>query len=333
MRQRKINVLIGTLFAISGASASANDLPNLQLNLEKVTVSGLSSGGYMAVQYHLANSDWVKGIGVIGSGPYYCAQGDIGIALSQCVSKVEGEIPLALLADKATEYESNKQIPELSNLADSKVWILHGKLDTRVIEPVSNALFSQYQNWVNDENIGYVNDKLFAHHFPTLSEGSDCTTSEAPFIGNCNYDAAGELLKHLYGDLNDKSTTASGTLHTFNQQKLGGESAETLADNGYVYVPEQCTTDACDLHISFHGCNQYAGAIGKAYASKTGLNEWADTNNMVVLYPQTKKSLFMPLNPQGCWDWWGYTDEKYATKDAEQISAITNMVNSLNQTQ
>ena len=31
---------------------------------------------------------------------------------------------------------------------------------------------------------------------------------------------------------------------------------------------------------------------------------WADTNTLIVLFPQTATT---PLNPQGCWDWWGYT--------------------------
>ena len=80
------------------------------------------------------------------------------------------------------------------------------------------------------------------------------------------------------------------------------------------------------MHVSFHGCNQYAEAVGKAYVEQTGLNNWADSNNMVVVYPQTRKSLFMPLNPQGCWDWWGYTGEDYATRSGEQINAVRDIV-------
>ncbi|MGK0371687.1 MAG: hypothetical protein ACJAW1_001930 [Glaciecola sp.] len=50
---------------------------------------------------------------------------------------------------------------------------------------------------------------------------------------------------------------------------------------------------------------------------------------MVVLYPQVKKSMFMPLNPQGCWDWWGYTDENYANKKGPQIKAIYKVMQAL----
>jgi hypothetical protein len=51
----------------------------------------------------------------------------------------------------------------------------------------------------------------------------------------------------------------------------------------------------------------------------------------VVFYPQTKNSMFMPLNPQGCWDWWGYTGSNYATQDAPQINTVKHIAESLAQ--
>lgn len=323
--------LIGISLSLTATSIAANaaDLPSLELDLSNTTVSGLSSGGYMATQFHLANSDWVKGIGVIGTGPYYCAEGDITVALNLCVSKIGGPISVDKLSAQATEYAASNSIPPLDNLSDSKVWVLHGTRDTTVNRPAADALVEQYSQWVEKKNVVYVADMPFAHHFPTLANGQDCALSESPFIGNCQYDAAGELLQHLKGELRPRVENPKGSLQSFDQQQLGGDAAESLGDKGYVYIPEQCNSEACDLHVSFHGCNQYADAVGIAYASETGLNNWADSNNMVVLYPQTKKSLFMPLNPQGCWDWWGYTGENYATKGAMQIQAVTNMVNAL----
>jgi hypothetical protein len=40
---------------------------------------------------------------------------------------------------------------------------------------------------------------------------------------------------------------------------------------------------------------------------------------MVILYPQAKKSTLAPSNPNGCFDWWGYSDSaiskgNYVTK-------------------
>ena len=77
----------------------------------------------MATQFQLAHSDWVKGVGVIAGGPYYCAQGDITTALAQCVNKVEGEISLNALNKKAKQYEAEGKIASLNNMKDAKVWL------------------------------------------------------------------------------------------------------------------------------------------------------------------------------------------------------------------
>ncbi|GFD91133.1 depolymerase [Tenacibaculum sp. KUL152] len=309
---------------------STDPVPALSLDVSNVTVSGLSSGGYMATQFHLAHSSWVKGVGVLAAGPYFCAKGDITTALAQCVNKVEGNIDLSALSETALQYEAAGKIDSLSHLKNAKVWLFHGTQDTRVIAEVSNLLHQQYTSWTDTSNIKYINDKPMAHVFPTVSTGVNCMKAESPFIGNCDYDAAGDMLNHLIDGLNVPDKALSGKLHIIDQQKIAGSNAKTLASEGFVYVPESCAKgQACRAHISFHGCNQYADAVGDAYTTQTGINEWADDNNIVVLYPQTKKSLFMPLNPQGCWDWWGYSSSDYANKEGAQIKAVTQMLQSL----
>jgi len=52
------------------------------------------------------------------------------------------------------------------------------------------------------------------------------------------------------------------------------------------------------------------------------------------LYPQAKKSTFLPTNPNGCWDWWGYTGSlmdttTYVSKEGKQMNAIWEMVQDL----
>lgn len=310
--------------------AQANDLPKLNLDISKITVSGLSSGGYMANQFHVAHSSWVKGAGIIAAGPYYCAKNDISVALTQCVNKVSGEFDFDGINTLLNDFQQQGKIDDLDNLKQSKVWILHGKLDSRVIEPVTDALHQQYAQWVGSDNLKYINDKPFAHHFPTLKDGSECGVSEAPFVGKCDYDAAGKMLSHILDDVQPKADKMIGKLVTFNQQYLGKEPATTLADEGYLYVPETCAQgEKCEVHVSFHGCNQNADAVGDAFVANNGLNQWAESNNLVILYPQTKKSTFLPLNPQGCWDWWGYTGDDYANAKGPQLQAVENMVRGL----
>lgn len=324
-------VAAGLTLALSAATVATDDtVPPLQLNTDTVTVSGLSSGGYMANQFHMAYSDWVKGVGIIAAGPYYCGQNDITTALGQCVNKMETPVDLKALNAKAEAWAEAGKIASLDNLKDSKVWLLHGTADTRVISDVSNLLHQQYTTLVPEAQVTYVNDKPFAHVFPTLENGGSCTTSESPFIGACEYDAAGEMLNFIYDDLKAPDDSLSGNVYSFKQAELAGDNAKTLGELGFVYVPKNCEEgDACQVHVSFHGCNQYADAVDDAYVTGTGLNRWADDNSMVVVYPQTKKSMFMPLNPQGCWDWWGYTSEDYATRDGHQIQAVKSMIEGL----
>ena len=48
----------------------AAELP--ALGATHATVSGMSSGGFMAVQMHVIYSDLFEGAGVVAGGPFYC---------------------------------------------------------------------------------------------------------------------------------------------------------------------------------------------------------------------------------------------------------------------
>lgn len=316
--------------AMLGVSSLSLALPKLNLDLQHISLSGLSSGGYMASQFQLAHSDWVNAVGIIAGGPYYCAQNDIRIALSQCVNKITSPIDLTVLTQQAQTWEQQGKLPSLANLKSHKVWLFNGSKDSKIIAGVTHKLAQQYQQWVSPQNLSYITDKPFAHLFPTLNNGGHCDISEAPFIGKCGYDAAGEMLTFMLGDLQPRIENPSGRLTELDQQALGGEAAASLADRGYLYVPKVCQEgETCRVHVSFHGCNQNAEAVEKQYAQQTGLNNWADSNHIVVLYPQTKSSTMLPLNPQACWDWWGYTGKDYANQDGPQIKAVNNIIHAL----
>jgi poly(3-hydroxybutyrate) depolymerase len=101
----------------------------------------------------------------------------------------------------------------------------------------------------------------------------------------------------------------------------------SLDQTGYAYVPTSCSAGAfCKLVVFFHGCQQGYSTIGNVLVQNNGLNGWAESNNIVVLYPQATTSDFLPSNPEGCWDWWGYTNANYAIQSGPQIQTIMNMV-------
>jgi hypothetical protein len=61
-------------------------LPSYDVEISQTSVSGVSSGGYMAVQFHVAYSSIVKGVGVIAGGPYNCAENSAWRAIRNCMN-------------------------------------------------------------------------------------------------------------------------------------------------------------------------------------------------------------------------------------------------------
>ncbi|MER5857304.1 PHB depolymerase family esterase [Streptomyces sp900105245] len=94
-------------------------------------------------------------------------------------------------------------------------------------------------------------------------------------------------------------------------------------------VPPACARGApCKPVVALHGCLSAQQLLGTSFAEKGNLDTYAGTNDLVVLYPQAVSSLW-PVNPQGCWDWFGYTGSDYAVKSAPQMTAIVSMVHAL----
>ena len=171
-----------------------------------------------------------------------------------------------------------------------------------------------------------VNDVAAAHGVPTLQAGAACDTFESPYLNACEYDAAGEILKTIHGPLEPRGD-ATGELMTVSVP--GAEGASLLPD-AFLYVPAACSAgEACGLHVFFHGCSQSSELVGDAVARGAGFNEWAESNRLLVLYPQVKGSKIAPVNPLGCFDWWGYTGDRYATREGPQVRVIASLMAAL----
>ena len=327
-------VALLAVFAACAPPTPGDELPRLELMPGSLTVSGVSSGGYMATQYQVAFSRDVAGAGVIAAGPWLCAQGVVTRALRDCLAGETGgpdERPLvaALRASAAVGA-----VDDPSGLAADRVWLFHGARDEVVGAAVSDSLLRFYKAFVPLEQVRYVTEVPAAHGFPTLDEGGACGAGGAPWILDCDYDAAGEMLQHLYGSLAAPSAAITGTLREFGQARYverGGLAS--MAETGFVFVPKDCAEGApCRVHVAFHGCGQGIGKIGRTFARQAGYARWADANRIVVLYPQAEASNLRPLNPRGCWDWWGYSGADYAAKAGAQLSAVHHMLEALGAT-
>jgi poly(3-hydroxybutyrate) depolymerase len=318
-------LLLLASFAFCSLSHAADALPALDAEKE-YTVSGVSSGAYMAVQMHVAHSSIVKGAGAIAGGPYYCARGSLWTAYNNCMAP-GWFTPLPATQSLVAEAERLAQagrIDPTSNLA-APVWLLSGTEDETVTRPVVDALKAFYDHF--KAKIVLVGDKPAGHGMVTITAATICSATRSPYIVDCDYDAAGQLLHHLLGAVVQSSRVPQRLLK-FDQRPFGAY-AISMADEGYVYVPKACESQRCRVHVAFHGCRQTVEDIGEQFVREAGYNRWAEQNRLVILYPQAIKRYWGLYNPRGCWDWWGYTGPDYATKDGAQIRAVKAMLDRL----
>lgn len=327
--------MLATLSLAACAKAPSAALPKINIDASRVMVAGLSSGAYMATQLHVALSDRIHGAALIAGGPYGCAGADLKVALSTCM-KGDPAIDVAALVAKAGERAGKGDIAALSNLAGDPVWVFHGSKDVTVAEAVTKASADFYEGLrsqhaeLSTMKVEWDGARAIPHLMPTADGAGGCETSEAPYVGNCGFDAAGAVFTALYGASPKPVAAATGKLVAFAQAAYAPAGKKTeLAEQGNVYVPTACADGKpCGVLIALHGCQQNVDAVGVAFVRDAGFNRWADAYDVVVLYPQTHASL-APLNPKACWDWWGYTGADYDTRNGAQIGWVANALDAL----
>ncbi|KUL82465.1 hypothetical protein ZTR_09943 [Talaromyces verruculosus] len=201
---------------------------------------------------------------------------------------------------------SGNQIASVANLGQRKIYMWTGSSDTTVGPNVMNQLKAQLASFVNSANVSYVTTTGAVHTFPTDFNGAgdnSCSFSTSPYISNCNYDGAGAALKWIYGSLNARNTgTLSGSVLSFDQS--GSYGANGMDTTGYLFI------------------------------QNTGYNKWADTNNMIILYPQAIPDYTIHAiwnggvlsNPNGCWDWVGWYGSNADQIGGVQMAAIVSQV-------
>ena len=321
--------LVLSLAWAGAGRATAERLPALGGDPAASSVSGLSSGAYMAAQFHVAFSADLVGVGAVAGGPYACAEGNVVLALQRCMdTRLGAPDPRRLLGIAATAAAFGAVDP-LPGLARARVYVFGGGRDETVTPPVVDALVRFYQlAGVPEANLLVERGIAAGHAFITEGPAAPCAATREPFINDCDYDQAGAILRHLYGALQPPSASPRGVLAPFDQAEfLRRPRAHGLDDTGFVYVPAACRDSAgCRVHVAFHGCRQGRESIGDTYATRTGYNRWADTNRLVVLYPQAVRT---PTNPWGCWDWFAHDDPAYHTKAGRQMAAVKRMLDRL----
>jgi len=327
------------LAALAAGPAIAADtpaaLPALKIDASRVTVAGLSSGAYMATQAQVAYPDVFHGAALVAGGPYGCAGGKLETALGACMKGTP--VPDATaLAMQARARAAKGEIGPLARLDGVTIYALHGAQDALVAPVVADASAGFYDALKKGDpalpRLRVENDgkRAFAHNLPIGAKGDDCDKSVSPFLGHCGFDAAGEIFAKLYGKPATAAGQAKGELRAFDQDAYRPDGKDAfLGAKGYVYLPPDCLAGKpCGVMVALHGCKQNVDLIGKAFVEDAGFNRWADVYDVAVLYPQTR-AVFAPLNPQACWDWWGYSGENYDTRAGVQLRWLVDAVRGL----
>jgi poly(3-hydroxybutyrate) depolymerase len=339
MRTRKL--FLAAVLAVAGLAATtslslarAEVPPPTQGALGKYDisatyVSGLSSGGFMANQLHVAYSGVFRGAGIFSAGPYDCAQNNLNTALYACMDTFMARKTPAELAQLTRDRASAGSVDPVQNLSGDPVWLFHGTADSTVKEVVNDDLATYYRDF--GANVAYAKTTAAGHAWVSPIGPNDCSATASPYVNKCgSADPVKDMLTHLFGAVQPAGTSPlTGKLIQFDQNAYvpgGNAGAISMGKEGFAYVPSACENQACSLMVTLHGCYQYFGLVGNALMDKGYLNEYADTNNMIVLYPQATT---MTGNPRGCWDWWGYQSAQYPLKSGPQMTAVMNMVAAL----
>jgi poly(3-hydroxybutyrate) depolymerase len=335
--------MVLAVLVTAAPAGAAGPLPGLSITADYVT--GISSGGYMATQLQVAYSGRFGGAGIFSAGTYHCAEDSVVIALEACTSPqvIPDDLPGSI--SYTDRQAAAGTIDPTSNLAHQRTWFFHGTADTVVAQKVADDLAAYYRHY--GVPLTYRSTDPAGHAWISPLGPNPCPANTDPYINNCGFDAEGQLLSTMLGaSVNPPNTgTLHGTVQAFSQDPYAvapqpgngdvtrsGAAAIGMGPTGYVYIPQTCAGgQRCRLVVALHGCLQTASQIGTTFVTDSYLNQYADTNKLVVLYPQAEPDTTF-TNPKGCWDWWGYLgpgDTGYATRSGPQMVTVMNMVHAL----
>ena len=261
----------------------------------------------MAGQFEMAHAKDVVGAGIIAGGPYGCSESLFADIIpgprqraaqshqghqwlhAERAAGVRRAEPQATRRARRAPCRARAHRPDRRREDGPHLSVLrHERHDRGSGHRRSRAQILRGRGRTHSQVL-FVSNIPAAHAFVTDVRGPECDHAGKPYIVDCDYDQAGALLGQIYGTLNKPAAKTTGHFQVFDQEAFTeGLSNHGLSDDGVVYVPEACRTNGgCRVHIAFHGCGQNRTFVGDAFARDSGYARWADTNNIIVLFPQT----------------------------------------------
>ena len=184
------------------------------VDIQQTSVSGVSSGGAMALQMHVAHSSIMRGVGVVAGVAYACTDPALLVAARvlrgfECMDGAGSfggaggaAFSIAKTADAAAVPGAIDD-PAV-HLPRQKIWLFSGYNDGMVRRAAMDAVALYYAHYVDAGNIFYKNNNHAPHALVTDNYGGPCLGFNSEFINNCAYNMAGHLFRHIYGALNQR---------------------------------------------------------------------------------------------------------------------------------
>src|SRR5215213_11959748 len=120
----------------SGLVGATEKLGRYPVDPEKVSISGISSGAFMANQFHIAHSTLIMGAGIVAGGLYACAvdgiEGDHlrvldALATGPCMSWPGGLQRFEVYQARVKEFARRGWIDPVKGLKGDRVYLFTGR--------------------------------------------------------------------------------------------------------------------------------------------------------------------------------------------------------------
>lgn len=318
----RLLLLVVLLAGVNGLRADDGAGLKRGANGNAVSLSGVSSGAAMAVQYAVAHSASVVGAGSIAGPGWGCAEGRVTQAINDCLC---GRQPPTAKVDTARALATAGGIDPLvagKPQALKRTYVFHSTADATVVNTSGQAGIDFLTAFVGTPPVidrGNAQDGSdAAGHGIVAPDGSDACRAdgnETTYVRRCGAeDNAGKLFHALYGAGTPYNASQRvnqippGDIWQFDQQRLidqvkqGGSTIASdrllfwlipyksarrinfdLASTGYLYVPPSCRP-------ANSGCRVHIALHGckqeaRSFAGSAGYNNWAEHYKVIVVYP------------------------------------------------
>ncbi|CAG2225172.1 unnamed protein product [Mytilus edulis] len=151
------------------------------VDVDKVSISGISSGAGFATQMHVIHSASFIGVGVVAGVPYGCAHGS-SIAALACM-KIPMFESVSSMEHLTVSEASKGNIDAVSNMKNDRVYVFAGRADTQ-INPRENQqprrfcpelLTFDQSEFTENSTSGYSMDKTGYVYIPSgCSQNTKC---------------------------------------------------------------------------------------------------------------------------------------------------------------